>query len=406
MKEIRDAIHGNIKVDKTERRLLDTRAMQRLRNIKQLGFTYLVYPGANHTRFEHSLGVMHLIGRISNSLGLHQEVKEELRVAGLLHDIGHGPFSHTTEMMIKKVVGMGHEEIAEKMITDDELGEILEEGGYKPENIADYVKGEADFGEVLHSELDADRMDYLMRDSYYTGVAYGMIDLDRLISTLATRKHRLVLTGGIQAAEALLRARFLMYPTVYEHHAARVAEAMFSRALDRAITNKVVKAAELYELDDVDIISRLRGSKGYSKKIIDGLDSRDLFKSVIRMKRADLGDVTTDRLLNLRDDPRKLQRIEAELAQAAGIGTGEIIVDVPAPLYQGKELELMVRDGDDYKPATQVSVSIRTLEEAQWDYWELMVVCPDEHRKAAEKAVNRVMNIRQSRALQKTLEEV
>jgi len=393
MKEIRDCIHGNIKVSEPEEELLDSPQMQRLRYIKQLGFTYLVYPGANHTRFEHSLGVMHLVGRISDALGLHRETKEELRVAGLLHDIGHGPFSHTTELVLEKNFGITHEDMAKKLIREGDVGDILKRTGFDPEKAVANVEGSAEYSEILNSELDADRMDYLVRDAYYTGVAYGLIDLDRLISTLSTRQHHLVVTGGTEAAESLLRARFLMYPTVYEHHAARIAEAMFCRAIERAIENKVFKAEDMFRYDDIDLIAIMRKAKGYPQKMIQKIDSRDLYKRVVTFKRKDLGEDTTNKLIELRNSPKKIYRLETEMAQSADVKHGEILLDIPAPLYASKEFEIMVKQGPEYVKASDASVSIRTLEEAQWDYWETMIFAPTEHHKRAEKAVKNVLGI-------------
>ena len=393
MKEIRDCIHGNIKVFEAEEALLDTPQLQRLRHIKQLGFTYLVYPGANHTRFEHSLGVMFLAGRISDELNLHQDVKKQLRVAGLLHDIGHGPFSHTTEMVLEKNFGITHEEMTKELVRKSEVSDVLGNNGFDPEEVVGNIEGSAEYSEVLNSELDADRMDYLVRDAYYTGVAYGLIDLDRLISTLSTRKHHLVLTGGTEAAESLLRARFLMYPTVYEHHAARIAEAMFCRAIERAIGNKLFKPMDMYRYDEVDLISILRNSKGYSKEMIDKIDSRDLFKRAVVFKKKDLGEEAVKKLIELRDNPKKIYKIEAELAEAAEVKNGEILLDVAEPLYSSKEFGILVKQGSEYIAASDASVSIRTLEEAQWDYWVTMVVAPAEHQKKAEKAVKKVLGL-------------
>lgn len=393
MKEIRDCIHGNIKTSELEESLLDTPQMQRLRYVKQLGFTYLVYPGANHTRFEHSLGVMYLVGRISNELSLHQDTRRDLRIAGLLHDIGHGPFSHTTELVLEKNFGITHEEMTKELVRKSEVADVLRENGFDPDGVVANIEGSAEYSEILNSELDADRMDYLVRDAYYTGVAYGLIDLDRLISTLSTRKHHLVLTGGTEAAESLLRARFLMYPTVYEHHTARITEAMFCRAIERAIGNKLFKPIDMYRYDDIDLISILRGSKGYTHEMIKRIDSRDLFKRVVTFKKKDLGDGTTKKLIELRDNPKKIYKLEAEMAEAADVKNGEILLDIAEPLYSSKEFGILVKQGSEYVPAADASVSIRTLEEAQWDYWETMVVAPVERQKAAEKAVKKVLGI-------------
>ncbi len=230
--EIRDPIHGSISLNELELSLLDTPQMQRLRRIKQLGFTYLAYPSATHTRFEHSLGVMHLAGRIAEQIDLPKEDIQLARICGLLHDIGHPAFSHTFEHLVERHSKRSHEDVACEIISKDPIASILSSAGFSSKDAVDALSGrKKPFSDILSSDLDADRMDYLLRDSHYTGVAYGVIDLERLIHTMKLHKDQLVLTD-LPAAEFLLRARSLMYQTVYEHHTARIAEAMFSKAIE------------------------------------------------------------------------------------------------------------------------------------------------------------------------------
>jgi HD superfamily phosphohydrolase len=270
--EIRDPIHVFIKLDSTERKVLDSRPFQRLRYIRQLATTYLLYPSATHTRFEHSLGVMELASRvfdvITNPENIHDTIRNllpemsnedekmywrrVLRMAALCHDIGHLPFSHASEEELLPS-GWNHECFTRELIQSEEM-ESIWRNLTPPLRSRDIVKlavgpkGARDFDftdwETILSEtivgdsFGADRMDYLLRDSYHTGVAYGKFDHYRLIDTLRilppptssnnedidiSREPSLgVEEGGLQSAEALLLARYFMFTQVYLHRIRRI----------------------------------------------------------------------------------------------------------------------------------------------------------------------------------------
>ncbi|MBI3929089.1 MAG: HD domain-containing protein [Armatimonadetes bacterium] len=253
--EFRDPIHGFVRVDDDERRLVDSRPFQRLRHIHQLATTYLVYPGTTHRRFEHSLGVMELAGRVYDVVtsnlddsvrGTIRELQKSqsseywrgvLRLAALLHDIGHLPFSHAAEKELLPK-GYDHERLTRELIRrDPSLLQIWKDWNppILPEHVARVAVG-AQEGEELNrwegllheiiadDAFGVDRMDYLLRDAHHAGVAYGRFDHYRLIDTLrillepGTMRPRLgVEAGGLQAAESLLLARYLMYSQVYFH---------------------------------------------------------------------------------------------------------------------------------------------------------------------------------------------
>ncbi|MCY4615442.1 MAG: HD domain-containing protein [Chloroflexi bacterium] len=247
MPEIRDPIHGFILFDALERALLNSRAMQRLKYVHQLALTYLVYPSATHSRFEHALGTMELAGRAfdaiqRNSPDVALQVfgdeaeqrrwRATARIGGLLHDIGHAPFSHAGDTLLGN---RSHESIGESVILDQEISDILSGAGtYRidPKEVAFVATGRGEAPneaalmakEIIAGDLGVDRMDYLRRDSYMCGVAYGMFDLHRLVGTLRLarrgedRSPALALElGGVQAAEGLLTARYFMFSQVYFH---------------------------------------------------------------------------------------------------------------------------------------------------------------------------------------------
>ena len=268
--EIRDPIHTFIRLDDADRQVLNSRPFQRLRHIHQLAMTYLVYPGATHRRFEHSLGVMDLATRIfdvvTDPANVIEEVRNALpalsnddrraywrramRMAALCHDIGHLPFSHAAEKELLPP-GWDHERLTRDLVSSDEMKEIWNSGEppLKPEDIVKLAVGpkkaadlEFTDWEALVSEIivgdafGADRMDYLLRDSHHAGVAYGKFDHHRLIDTLRilpkskednaeTESRHSVIgmeEGGIQSAEALMHARYLMYSQVYLHRVRRI----------------------------------------------------------------------------------------------------------------------------------------------------------------------------------------
>ena len=167
-KFIRDSVYGDIRLNEFEVRIMDMPQFQRLRRIKQLGLISLIYPGATHTRFEHCVGTMHLGSKLSEELELDSDEIELIRASGLLHDIGHGPFSHVSE----GVLSVPHEELSKFVITKTSMRDLLEEK-FDVDEIVDIINGKGRLGPIVSGELDVDRMDYLLRDSHNTGVSYG-----------------------------------------------------------------------------------------------------------------------------------------------------------------------------------------------------------------------------------------
>ena len=221
MNIIKDPVHGYVEVEDFSLALLDSLPLQRLRYIRQLGFSYLVYPGANHTRFEHSLGTMFLADVAARRFGLSEKDRMLVVAAGLLHDIGHGPFSHASEPLMEQFLHTTHDDI--ERIVSQGTGALLQEHGLDPADLCSIVKGTHRLSGIIHGDLDVDRMDYLLRDAYYTGAPYGTVDAQRLIRHLIqTPEGGTVLDeNGVNAAESLLIARTLMRPSVYFHHVSR-----------------------------------------------------------------------------------------------------------------------------------------------------------------------------------------
>jgi HD superfamily phosphohydrolase len=272
--EIRDPIHGFIRLDAQERKALDSRPLQRLRHIHQLAMTYLLYPGATHRRFDHSLGVMELAGRvfdvITHPLNVTNDVaravipvhdlaywRRAVRMAALFHDTGHLPFSHAAEAELLPT-GWDHERLTDEVIRSEEMRPVWEEIKVFPRDVAKLALGPKKFGPhryreesftlweailaevIMGDAFGVDRMDYLLRDAHHAGVAYGRFDHFRLVNTLRilpeprTGNPALgVEEGGLHAVEALLLARYAMYSEVYFHQARRIYDYHLTEFLKR-----------------------------------------------------------------------------------------------------------------------------------------------------------------------------
>ncbi|HIJ99029.1 TPA: HD domain-containing protein [archaeon] len=391
MKTLKDPIHGNIHFSDDEVRILDAPELQRLRNIKQLGLSYLVYPSATHSRFEHSIGTYFLANKLAASLKLSKEDVQKVRLAALLHDIGHGPFSHSSERAILTRFDskFSHERNTARILKKSPISDYLKEIGFSGEEIAKIaVEGKSKFSEIVSGEIDVDRMDYLVRDSYYTGAAYGTIDLDRLIDTLQLKTGRLVFSeNGFSAAESMVLARYLMYPSVYEHHTTRIADTMFTYATASALEDKIFTPEELYSMDDIELISRLRELEGTPAHLVERIESRKLYKRAISFSKEDLG---KSFLKFLRINPKQALKLERELLNKCKLSAGEVILDIPDPLYV-KEARAKIFWKGKIRELSNVSPLVKALSAAQWSYWNIAVYCDSQNLGKVQKAAKKVL---------------
>src|SRR5713226_6163004 len=253
----RDPVHNIIRLrtDTDEgrlmMRLIDAPEFQRLRRIKQLGLGLYTYQGAEHSRFTHSLGAFHLMTRVLDRLSEKHSIDKDAhtaaRAAALLHDVGHGSFSHVME----KVLGFHHESWTVKVVLSEEteIGRLLAAYSAElPGNVAAIIEGKfqpAALAQLVSSQLDVDRMDYLLRDSLMTGAKYGVYDLEWIINALAIDEEHdriYVAPRGLYAVEEYLQARYYMFRQVYFHRSLRSAEAVLRSALARAL--ELLRAGE------------------------------------------------------------------------------------------------------------------------------------------------------------------
>ncbi|MDF0590940.1 HD domain-containing protein [Candidatus Methanocrinis natronophilus] len=397
MTTIRDPVHGYVELNSLALALADTGAMQRLRWIKQLGLANLVYPGANHTRFEHSLGAYHLSGLLAHRIGLDEEDGAEIQVAALLHDVGHGPFSHATEKVLSRFLREGHEKV-EGRLRRGEVAEVLSDRGINPHRVQRLIMGETPLGEIVSGEVDVDRMDYLIRDAHYTGVAYGVIDHQRLMETMAMRDGHLVLEeGGVQAAESLLVSRLLMYPSVYFHHVSRIAQKMLGMGV-RIMVEAGADPRKIRDMDDLELTAAMTEAGGYPGEIIGRIRARRLFKRAVYVGR------------NRLDSPGLVDRgregrIAEEIADLAGIDPLYVLVDNPdLPRIAEGNVTIVGRDGE-MRPLREVSPLVTIMERAHHAAWRLGVYTTEENRDRVKKAATSYLNIGRN-PLQHTFEDL
>jgi hypothetical protein len=369
MKAIKDSVHDHIDVDGVALALLDTPAVQRLRRISQLGTVSLVYPSANHTRFEHSLGVYHLACKALEGLGIRGKHAMRVEAAALLHDVGHAPFSHNVEGVIERRTGKYHDDVHD-LLAEHDVGDVLRDHDLDPGAVADLIAGDGPYGQVVSGELDVDRMDYLVRDAHHTGVPYGTIDHNRLVRELTYVDDQLVLgENNVQAAESLLIARALMNPTVYCHHVARIGKSMLRRATERLIDETETDARTVRRMDDYDLMAALRAQES-TATMADRLDRRDLYKRAVWAEREDV----PDRLLEA--DHEQIRAHEREIADRAGVSPNSVVIDVQqAPGMT--ESSTAVEVNGDIRRLDEQSPLVDALRAAQQAQWRLGVYAPE-----------------------------
>jgi HD superfamily phosphohydrolase len=385
MTAVKDSVHDHIAVTGVARELLETPPVQRLRRISQLGTVVLVYPSANHTRFEHSLGVYHLADRALDHLGIEGQQAERVRAAALLHDVGHCPYSHNVEELVYRETGKYHDEVAD-LVGSGAVARVLSDHGLNPDRIAGLVAGEGELGQLVSGELDVDRMDYLVRDAHHTGVPYGTIDHGRLVRELRFVEGDLVLDeGNVQTAESLLLARALMNPTVYQHHVARIAKAMLRRGVERLLDAGATDADRLRRMDDYRLRVALRDCEAtapYARR----LDERDLFKRAVW---AEMDAVPGDLLEAGHDAIREFER---DIAEEAGVDPETVILDVPETPTMKESTSRVMVNGEARRLGEQ-STLVNALRAAQRDQWRLGVYAPGERSERVGSAAIRTLGL-------------
>ena len=334
---IKDPIHGYVRISQTERSVIDTEPLQRLKRIRQLAGSEFVYPAANHTRFEHVIGTMHLAGSLAEALPLElpRHQREQLRLAALLHDIGHGPFSHVFEPLLTKYLGKGHEDFVPWLVKETEISEKLEASGLDANALGQLAIGKLANGkqpyldQIISGSVDVDKMDYVVRDSFHTGAGYGSFDVHRLIYTMDIIDDNLSVDGSAVATlESFLLARFESYRTIYFHKASRAVQIMMVRALEAARDELQLLdfdgPEDYLKLDDYKVWTALKECSK-SRKIMRDLEARRLLKCAYErtlFSGEELGS-------NIVSDEHVRADVEKEIANVAKTSQEDVIIDAP-----------------------------------------------------------------------------
>jgi len=411
-KIIRDPIHGNIQIKNYFIDLLETPEIQRLYNIKQLGFAHLVFPGAHHTRLEHSLGVYKIASQISDILEIEEYEKNILTCAAFVHDIGHGPFSHTLESILLEKFGVDHIDLTEKLILGEydifeseenkfiqspSVSQILESQGLNKKELISIIRGKnvekSYLSQILNSTIDADQLDYLVRDAYYTGVAYGLIDIERLLQTLQIYNDNLTINRkGVGVMENILMARGLMYSSVYFHKTVRIAELMLSKAIEEIPD---FEPFEFFRMTDAEILNSLKNMGNFQYEIITRLKYRKLFKQAYVASFYELENHEIKLVEELEKTEIRRQK-EIELEQRLNIEKGHVIIDAPhLDLLRAEprinKTEISVIDKNKIKSLDNFTPVAKAIRSRKIPDWMIMVVTDDKYRDIVSKKAEKIL---------------
>ncbi len=361
--EFRDPIHGMISINELEREIINTVAFQRLRHIRQLATSYMVYHGAEHTRFGHSLGVMHIASKALeairekeplktklNDFNEYNKIKYTLRLAALLHDVGHAPFSHAGEdLLFPRVTdvdgseGTGHE-VYTRLIIRDKFTSIIDsyfdKTGVKTSDVLSLLKGNTRDNklrftyDIISGQLDADKMDYLLRDSHYCGVNYGVYDLDKMLNSLCICESQDgdwqlgIMSDGIYSAEEFVYARYWMFLQVYFHKTRRIYDRYLVKFLQDNFKKYPVDINKYLDLDDSDVLQAIKDSKErneWAKSLFERKHIKEAFISpTAQLEEKDLDRIawTIDRFIEnykYDDTSSKLYVDQADSSTAKGL---------------------------------------------------------------------------------------
>lgn len=431
-KIVHDSVHGSIRLGGVFLSLLEVPELQRLHSIHQLGLAYLVYPGANHTRFEHSLGTFAVARRICTSLQMDPEEATLVECAAFLHDVGHLPYSHTLEFVLHDRFGIDHEDISRRLIRGEEtvlspsdkkilgryssIPEVLERfsidsievgnllGGKAPlsgpQRTLTKQRGQTHFNskrylsQIVSGPVDADQLDYLKRDAHYTGVAYGVIDLDRLFETLQVFNGDLVVErGGLSAIEGMLVARALMFSSVYFHKTVRISELMLAKAVEQLGAEEVDR---MHSMTDSSLLAHLVAKGGYFQEIATLIKYRRLFKKAHAVRVAEIPLDKWEEIdsLGAVDERRSL---EEDIARRAGVEPGYVVVDVPSSELSISEprislTNVRILDDGRVKLLPRISSIAASLQIRRAHEWAVMVACPERFRERVRKVAQKVLD--------------
>jgi hypothetical protein len=408
--EIKDPVHGYVYITENEKDIIDSYPMQRLRRLRQLAGSEYVYPGANHTRFEHCLGVMFLAGKVVENPHISRIVNDEeadvVRVAGLLHDVGHGPFSHVFEQLLIKELDKTHEDITSWIVAQSEIGDKIAKMGYKPDDVAKLAvgklrkPGKAFLDQIISSAVDVDKQDFIVRDTYHTGAEYGFIDVFRLIHALDVVGEDLAVElGALSALEAFMIARIESFKSIYFHRVGRAGQIMLAMAMEKAneeLGLTTFKSPEEYlAMDDYTVWAALKKCEK-SKEIIGNLERRRMLKCAYERTFYEKDTMVS----NIFGREVYRQQMQGEIAKEAEVEAEAVIIDVPtvpsvpyhhAVLTESMEIPVFSRSQAGEKTLQRLSEISKIFETLKGFINILRVYTDEENRERVEKATEKIL---------------
>ncbi len=408
--EIKDPVHGYVYVTEAEKEVIDSYPMQRLRRLRQLAGSEYVYPGANHTRFEHCVGVMYLAGKVLENPNISRvatdEEAEVARIAALLHDVGHGPFSHVFEHLLIKDLDKTHEDITTWLVEKSEVGDKLGKMGYSATEISKlavgklHKPGKAFLDQVISSAVDVDKQDFIVRDTYHTGAEYGFIDVFRLIHALDVWGENLAVElGALSALESFVIARIESFKSIYFHRVGRAAQIMLAKAMEKAneeLGLTAFKTPEEYlAMDDYTVWAAVKKCEK-SKRIIEDLERRRMLKCAYERTFYEKDTMISN--IFSRDAYR--QQVQAEIAHEAGVGVETVVIDVPtvpsvpyhhSALMEHMEIPVFSKTQSGEKTLYRLSEISKIFETLKGFINILRVYTDTENRERVEKATAKVL---------------
>jgi len=401
--DIIDPIHDFIRVYDHELEIIDNYIFQRLRRIRQLSGAHLTYPGAQHTRFEHSLGVMHIASQAGAALKekgiLKSDDIEILRVAGLLHDIGHGPFSHLFEEILQQK-NFSHEDFGRELILKSKIGDTLSKNGFNKKLVTKIAFGDSKFqylNEIVSGALSADMMDYLLRDGYFTGAEHAKIDHKRITQSLDVHKKKLALEkSALYSFESMMHSRYQMFKAVYFHKTVRAAEVMLLEALrqsDDEFGFTSLKINEFVRLTDENVLSMLLSSTSSklkrARKLAEDYQNRRLLKCVYERI------LTSKKLL----EKTKTSELRSSISKKSKIDENEIFVDssvtpsIPlTPSKKESQIIILITNENGKAQAQELHISKIPVVSAISGFMNILrVYTPQKNRKKVEIAAKSIL---------------
>ncbi|MCZ7355696.1 MAG: HD domain-containing protein [Candidatus Methanoperedens sp.] len=402
MPSIIDPIYGHVGINRLEQLIISTPEMARLRRIQQLGLADIAFPGANHTRFEHSVGTLFIADKMAKALGLSQEEVAKVRLAALLHDIGHCAFSHVVESVLKRnpayqpvIDGrrfLKHEMFTRYIIsnsfhTKPEIASLVVDAKSFFEEIAKMATGDVDglskpyLAQIISDDLDADRIDFLLRDSYHTGVSLGLVDVDQIVGSLSLSNGRIVLGGSLSydedmsltAAESMLIARAHHYSAIIHNPKTQGARVMLLQALDKALarykeTGNDVKAVVLKfftAYTDTDLLNFIEAHGDASaKNLIDHIRHANICSAVVRFTHKNLNPRTRMALSTIARNGVAKKMFEEELSRrfAKKYGASVLVdLDVASGIPRSTRIKIGDYEGFLYDESALANGLVRAI---------------------------------------------